>query len=64
MKSYANCGDNNQSCKQDLNSLKTTDIRGLFVFKSSQVKSSFFRQAGPIRHRLVSKGALCKIKST
>ena len=37
MKSYANCGDNNQSCKQDSNSLKTTDIRGLFVFKSSHL---------------------------
>ena len=62
MKSYANCGDNNQSCKQDLNSLKTTDIEGFLSL--SQVKSSFFRQAGPIRHRLVSKGALYKIKST
>ena len=34
------------------------------ISRSSQVKSSLFRQGGPISHRLVSKGALCKIKIT
>ena len=32
--------------------------------KSSQVKASLFRQGSPISHRLVSKGALRKIRTT
>ena len=34
------------------------------LLKSSQVKSSSFRQGSPISNRLVSKGALRKIKTT